>query len=165
MLCGLFNFLFNQTHTKREEESGRKEYRGIIEEVSELALDQSYSNFEEDDSEEVFENNEKKRINSYLVKTMDGFEFELNCSLDEYEEIKDILSPRKLVQVIYFWPEELEYPYATEVHPLIQNDFEIMTWREVLDSHDFEYDTPIKVSKNGPLRLEFLKDPQTYIVA
>jgi hypothetical protein len=87
MLCGLFNFLFNQTHTKREEESGRKEYRGIIEEVSELALDQSYSNFEEDDSEEVFENNEKKRINSYLVKTMDGFEFELNCSLDEYEEI------------------------------------------------------------------------------
>jgi hypothetical protein len=39
----------------------------------------------------------------------------------------------------------------------------VMTWREVLDTHNIGYNTHIKVSKKGPLRMEFLQDPELSI--
>jgi hypothetical protein len=158
MFCGLtktLNALYNYLMGPSES-IGTEQHRGIIERIIRNP-DPIASSLPLSDEEPI----EPIESNEYTcqIKLVDGFEFEITATEAELESQKDILKVRQPILVIYQLDKsKLELPQATAIHPLVQTNFEIKTWSEVLDESDIDYNSMVKVSTDPdhPMRIEFM---------
>jgi len=149
MFCGLLNAFCNYLIGSNNDSIETQEHRGIIENISHIQNEMIPLS----DEEPVYESPEIK----YKIKLVDGFEFEITVTESE----KEILKVRQPILVIYEWNEnQLELPQAEAIYPIVQTNFEIKTWSEVLDECDIDYNTMVKVSTDSdrPLRLELIEN-------